>query len=144
MIRDRAGASRGTCPVASFEPAFALALGPDFNLYVTEENGDRVLKIDFTPQAATGGVRAGSDSAAVHGRVTANGVPTRYVFEYGATRRYGSSTAPLSAGDEIDAVPVSAVLVGLQPGKRYHYRLVATSDSGVRAGADRVLRTRPR
>jgi len=123
---------------------FALALGPDFNLYVTEENGNRVLQIDFTPRAVTGGARAGSDSAAVRGRITANGVPTRYRVEYGATRRYGSSTASVSAGQAIDAVRVSAVLIGLRPGKRYHYRLVAISDSGIRAGADRVLRTRPR
>jgi len=63
-------------------------------------------------------------------------------FEYGPQASYGQiapcSSLPSPAGG---AQEVSAQLVGLTPNATYHYRLIASSASGVQAGADQAFTT---
>ena len=71
---------------------------------------------------------------------------TRYHFEYGPTREYGSYSAEGDAGAATGAVPASMPIAGLSAGTKYHYRVVAwnaegSSDEGPSAGLDRTFRT---
>lgn len=106
------------------------------------------LILPATASAAQPVVRTGGSTsittttAIINGTVDANRAETTYHFEYGPTLAYGATTAPASAGARGRAVAVSAEIISLAPGTRYHYRLVARNRDGVDRGADRVLRTR--
>jgi hypothetical protein len=81
----------------------------------------------------------------LEGKVDPNGPDAHYYFEYGPTTSYGNSfpTPPgTDAGFGTSSVAASAKLSGLEPGKTYHYRLVASSWAGTSYGADRTFRTR--
>ena len=94
------------------------------------------------PSVSTGG--AGSvtqGSATVSGTVNPNGRTTTYSFQYGITTSYGSTTASQGAGSGATIVNVSANLSGLTAGATYHYRLYASSASGIAYGYDRTFTT---
>jgi hypothetical protein len=81
----------------------------------------------------------------LHALIDPNGVATHYQFEYGTTAAYGSS-APVpeeSVGAGETAQEVAVPVSGLQPGVRYHYRVVAVNGSGSTDGVDRVFTTIP-
>ncbi len=63
-------------------------------------------------------------------------------FEYGTSAAYTNTVPcaaiPAAAGG---SQPVSAAVSGLEPNTAYHYRVVASSASGERAGADATLTT---
>src|SRR5205807_6210008 len=80
-------------------------------------------------------------SATVSGAVNPDGRSTTYYFQYGKTTSYGSTTASRGAGSGTSPVNVSATLSGLNAGTKYHYRLEASSPSGVAYGYDRTFRT---
>ena len=93
------------------------------------------------PNVQTGAATAVTQiSAVLNGTVNPRGTATNYHFEYGPTAKYGSSTPTRSAGNSNSAATVKAVLAGLTPGTRYHFRLVANGD-GVTRGADRSFTT---
>ena len=94
------------------------------------------------PVAETGGVvRIARQRAAIRGTVEANGLATQYRLQYGRTRSYGMGSAG-DAGTSHEAREVKAILTGLRPGTRYHYRLVAVNAAGTTTGRDRVLKTK--
>jgi phosphodiesterase/alkaline phosphatase D-like protein len=95
------------------------------------------------PTASTrSATSVGSTAATLRGGVNPRGVQTSYWFEYGLTNTYGARTAPrtLSAGNSTRSV--SARLSGLEPGKTYHYRVVAQNQNGLTVGSDRSFTTR--
>jgi hypothetical protein len=86
--------------------------------------------------------------ATLNSTMDPDGNTTHYYFEWGRTKRYGSTSAappgvelPISApGDQHP----SAVAAGLTPETTYHYRVVATDPIfGVTYGADRTFTTEP-
>jgi hypothetical protein len=83
----------------------------------------------------------GVDSATVGGRIDANGGRTTFFVEYGTTTRYGNETDPQPAGSATDPVPVTASLSGLEPRRRYNWRLVATNPAGTTRGRNRTFTT---
>jgi hypothetical protein len=90
------------------------------------------------PAASTGGVRDVTTSAGtLTASVNPHGASTSYRFEYGASTSYGASSATASAGAGTRSIGVSARIGGLAAGKRYHYRIVATSSLGTTRGGDR-------
>ena len=94
------------------------------------------------PTVTTGGVRdTTTTGSTLTGSVTPRGAATTYRFEYGPTTSYGSATGPTDAGAGTRGVPARARIEGLQPGKRYHYRLVATNALGTSRGGDRSFVT---
>lgn len=96
------------------------------------------------PGVVTGPPSAvGTTGATVTGTVTPNGLATTWIVEYGRTTGYGIRTSPASAGSGTTAVAVSTRLLGLGPGLRYHYRLVATSAAGTTVGSDFSFATAP-
>jgi uncharacterized delta-60 repeat protein len=76
-------------------------------------------------------------SVTLNGTVNARGVDRDVVFEYGTTTAYGSTVAaapPVVSGDVV--TPVSAMVSGLLPHTRYHFRALAGSAMGGSAGAN--------
>jgi hypothetical protein len=93
------------------------------------------------PAAVTGSAsNLSANAATLNGSVNPNGRPTTWHFEAGTSTGYGTSTPAQNAGAGTGAVAVSAPLTGLQAGRTYHFRLVATSDAGTTRGADQTFR----
>ena len=74
-------------------------------------------------------------------RANPNGQATSVRFEYGRTTNYGSFTDRVDVGAGTRSVPVSIGLEGLQPNTRYHFRAVATNETGSTRSLDRSFRT---
>lgn len=94
------------------------------------------------PVVATG--LAGSltpQSASVVGTVNANGLKTRYFFDYGTNKKYGARTARQNAGAGATPLAATAGVTGLKSNTTYHYRLVAVNAKGTTRGADRTFKT---
>ena len=78
----------------------------------------------------------GGSSAVLHGNVNPNDRPATFLFEYGTTMAYGSTTALGSLPKSKSNKPVSANVVGLEAETTYHFRLVATNAKGTTRGLD--------
>jgi hypothetical protein len=74
-------------------------------------------------------------------RVDPSGQATTVRFEYGRSTSYGSFTDRVDVGTGTSAVPVSIPLEGLRPNTRYHFRAVATNDTGTTRSLNRSFRT---
>ncbi len=98
------------------------------------------------PLAATGPVSFATlslSSARVNATVNSRGLETTWWFEYGRTRGYGFRTGEARTAGSVD-LRVSALLTGLSPGVRWHYRVVARSAAGTSVGANASFATPPR
>jgi hypothetical protein len=94
------------------------------------------------PAATTGGAATVTfSSATLLGTVNPRGQATNFVFQYGATRAYGSQTPLSPAGGGTVAMRVSQPIAGLQALSKYHYRIVASSAAGTTTGSDRTFTT---
>jgi phosphodiesterase/alkaline phosphatase D-like protein len=76
-----------------------------------------------------------NSTAVVTGRVTPNGAPTTYWYEYGATSALGQKTAAQSIGSSFDAVPSPGYITGLHANTTYYFRLSAQNAYGTGSGA---------
>ena len=93
------------------------------------------------PGAVTGSASSVTGSSAtLNGSVDPNGLSTTWYFEYGTSTSYGSKTASATATGDT-AVAVGKSVTGLQSGRTYHFRLVATSDAGTTRGGDATFTT---
>jgi hypothetical protein len=83
--------------------------------------------------------------ATLTGSLDPDGLETRYFFEYGKTEGYGQVTPSLPGADVGTTAPgtvsVSADAEGLEPGTTYHFRIVATNETGETKGLDRTFTT---
>jgi hypothetical protein len=64
--------------------------------------------------------------------INPGGATTTWYVEYGPTPALGSSTPAIELPAGTDDIPVTAVLAGLQPRRRVHWRVVATNEAGTR------------
>ena len=146
-------AGTGTAPLTVFATVSNLNAGVTYHFRLVATNslgtargGDATFATTGAPAVTTGGVTLASlslSSARVNGTVNPHGLAVTRWFEYGRTRGYGFRTPELSAAGTVD-VPVSALLTGLAPGTRWHYRLVARSAAGTSVGSDASFATPPR
>lgn len=93
-------------------------------------------------EAATG---VTASTATLHGSLDPEGRATSYRFEYGATQAYGAS-APATeacAGSAYNDMAVSQQILGLEPSKTYHFRLVADRNPWLVDGRDQTFTTSP-
>ncbi len=103
---------------------------------------DGVLDIEGPPSATTeAATSVAKTEATLNGTVNPNGGETKYYFEYGLSKTYGSKTAEESAGSGTEAVKVSHAITGLTLHSTYHFRVVATNHAGTTYGADKVVFT---
>jgi hypothetical protein len=95
------------------------------------------------PSVATGAV-AGvtSTGATVNATVNPHALETTYVFQYGTSNAYGSSTTVTSVGSGTATVSVKQALAGLKSSTTYHYRVSATNAQGTVTGSDRSFKTK--
>ncbi len=102
----------------------------------------RPLGVPLPPTVATGAATAlAPTSATLNGLLTPGLAATTYRFEYGPTTAYGSTTPEQTVGAGREAATRSALLEGLEPGREYHARLVASNLAGTTAGGDVVFTT---
>jgi phosphodiesterase/alkaline phosphatase D-like protein len=142
-------AGSGTNAVSVSVPVSGLTRGRlyHYRLVATSDAGtsrgaDQTFSTTTSPVAVTGSASSiGLTSAKLNGTVTPNGQAATWFFEYGTTTRYGSRTATKSVGTGTRAVKVAASLTRLRTSTTYHYRLVATNDSGTSVGTNRSFST---
>jgi len=109
----------------------------------TTRGADVAFSTLGAPIVATGPVDLGSlsiGSARVNGTVNPRGSSTSWWFEYGRTRAYGFRTPATTSNGTADVL-ASAVLTGLSPGVRWHYRLIAQNVAGTSVGLDASFAT---
>ncbi|HEX9966514.1 MAG TPA: hypothetical protein VGB06_01070, partial [Solirubrobacterales bacterium] len=97
------------------------------------------------PVVATGQPSAiGVSTATLNGAVNPRGQATTYRFEYGPTTSYGTKVPVpnASVGSGTVDVAVSQAIAGLEAGREYHYRVVATNPEGTVFGDDAVFFTK--
>ena len=105
----------------------------------TVRGADRAFRTDPAPSVSTGGVDAVTiSSARLSGIVDPRNRGSAAWFEYGTSAALGSRTPEQAL---VTRTRVYGPLAGLQPGTRYHYRVVARSDAGTTAGATRTFST---
>jgi streptogramin lyase len=120
-----------------------IAPGPDGNMWFTENALlGRVARITLPPLVKPlAADQLGLTSARLRARVRPNSQATDYHFEYGKTTSYGQETDWAYAGNGYTLATVTQVVDGLDPATEYHYRVVASNDSGTSVGPDRVFKT---
>lgn len=108
----------------------------------TGRGGDAVFTTLVPPDTVTGAASGvGAATATLNGTVDANGRSTTFYFEYGTSTSYGTKTGVRSAGSATSVQPVSVTVSGLEPGRTYHFRIVASSDAGTSTGRDASFTT---
>jgi Ca2+-binding RTX toxin-like protein len=136
------GAGSGALTVST--PLTGLRPGVIYHARIVAQNaagaskgGDVTFATGAVPGVTTGPVfDIEPSTATVGGTVNPNGKDTTVWFEYGRTTDYGLRTSVQSIGAGTKDVAVQGALTGLQPGLRYHYRVVARSSAGTAAGRD--------
>ena len=143
-IGDGTGAQRGT-PVTV--KSGSMAVQERFTRISSGCNAEHALAMVgqlITPPTTTtlSATGVGTAGATLNGSVGAAGNFASVYFEYGTTTAYGSSIpaaqTPISA---INAIPVTANLIGLVPGTTYHFRVVVVISGITFKGQDQSFTT---
>ena len=120
-----------------------------FRVVASNPNGKGVgADVEFKPQGPPVISRefasdVNTDGAQINGTVSPEGIDTTYHFEYGTSTSYGTAVPlPDEALDSPTAKQaVSKILLGLNPGTVYHFRLVGSNVNGTKAGPDQTFET---
>ena len=142
-------AGSGTAAVDVSSALTGLHAGTTYHYRVVATNGagtshgtDAVFTTTVPPDVTTGAASSITASAAtLNGTVDPNSRATTFYFEYGTSTSYGTKTATKSAGSAASAQSESVGVSGLQTGRVYHFRIVASSDAGTTTGKDASFTT---
>ncbi len=94
------------------------------------------------PTVNTGSAASVTESSAtLNGTVNPNGTDTDGYFQYGMDQNYALVTTNTGMGSGRVNDPVSADISGLNESTTYHYRLLATNESGTSYGDDNTFTT---
>lgn len=115
------------------------------NQWQLQPGEDKTFLTHMPPTATTSeATDVTSNSAVFHGTANPNGNSTDAYFEY-SEECYWNCPAPQAAGQNVGSGTSPAALnikvTGLKPGKRYYYRLRASSDGGKSYGDQKMLFT---
>jgi hypothetical protein len=143
-----AGASRGVVSISAAVTELDPATVYHYRIVAVNAGGETVsgeqvfaTGAPSRPAVATGSASGVSPTGAtILGTVEPSGEATTYTWEFGTSAGYGS-TVYGSVGAEGIAESVSLTLTSLLPDTVYHYRLVATNESGIAYGADETFTT---
>ena len=142
--------SAGTNPVSVGTALSGLAPATEYHYRVAVENSAGIAygsDVAFTTAAAQPDVVTGIATSITHdgvdlaASVGTGGADTTYEFEYGRTAGYGAKSAAGTVAGVKASEQVSAKLTGLEPGARYHYRVVARNIAGATVGSDMTFTT---
>jgi len=144
-------AGAGEDPVAVSVPVAGLSAGTTYHYRIVASNEGDVTGADRTFRTASGpalpGITStaarevGPTSASLRSRIDPNRGATTYHFEYGLSSSYGSRTPERAIGSGDTGVAVAEAIGGLQPYRRYHFRVVATNEAGRRVSGNRTFTT---
>jgi hypothetical protein len=145
-----ANAGSGTSATSVSSNLSGLAPGTTYHYRIvatssagTSRGGDAVFTTLVPPVVSTESASSvTASSATLNGSVDPNGRATTYYFDYGTSTGYGARTATRSAGSSTSAQHASIGVSGLEAGRTYHFRLVATSDAGTSTGKDFTFATK--
>lgn len=142
------GAANANANPGSFNTSFAAAGLYNFTITCKDNAGNPVLGslgivvVLPKPSVTTGSANPISfNSATLNGSVNPNGYATTYLFNYGTTASYGSSTAATSAGAGSANLPVSTAVSGLTQNTPYHFQICATNIYVTTCGNDATFTT---
>lgn len=80
-------------------------------------------------------VAPSNSTAVVTGKVSPNGAPTVYWYEYGESTTLGSRTASQAIGSGFNEIASPGYITGLRANTRYNFRLTAQNSFGTVNGA---------
>jgi hypothetical protein len=98
---------------------------------------------DIDPPATGVATAISTSAGTLNGSVNPEGTRTSVSFQYGPTSGYGQSTPAQIIGPDGAPAFFTASIGGLAPSTTTHYRVVATTDFGVKVGADQLFTTMP-
>lgn len=117
-----------------------------YRVKATNANGwnhtfDNLVHTVAVLKAQTGAItNLASTSATFNGSLDPDGMATTYRFQYGLDTNYDLETEAEDAGSGTGSVSLSPVdVTKLQPGRTYHYRLVAENALGTTYAQDRTF-----
>jgi hypothetical protein len=129
----------GLTPGTSYHFAFVATNG-----YGSTDGTDTAFAtLAASPPAVTGesAENVMGSAAMVVASITANGVATSYVVNYGTSTAYGQQTAAVSIGSGTAPLEVGQALSGLVPATTYHFQFVVTNAGGTTNGFDTTFTT---
>jgi hypothetical protein len=83
----------------------------------------------------------GPSAATATGTIDPRGNATSVRVEYGKTKTYDRTTAPVDVGDGVDVTPFSITVSDLEPSSTYHYRVVGRNVAGETSSLDATFTT---
>ncbi len=86
-------------------------------------------------------VAPSNSTAVVTGKVTPNGAPTTYWYEYGESASLGKQTSSQAIGSGWSAIPSPGYITGLRANTSYYFRLSAKNSYGTVNGATQTFST---
>jgi hypothetical protein len=140
---EESGPVDGTGVQSVSAPVVNLGTGKEYQYRLVATNSLGTTRGPVQTFSRAGTVRAAE--ADLEARINPSGYSSTYRFEYGTTTAYGS-TVPVPEGDlgSGDAfVEVSDHITGLEPGRTYHFRLVATNKWGSATSDDTTFNFTP-
>ena len=112
------------------------------NSFGTTYGQDRTFTTSGPPRISMESASAvGQTGATLHAQINSGQLSTTYRFQYGETAAYGEETSEEALAAGSNFVARSAALEGLKLGTIYHYRVVATNESGTTTGPDKTFNT---
>jgi len=102
---------------------------------------DNVVHTVAVLNATTDGVtNLAANSATLNGSLDPDGMPTKYYFQYGVDTHYDLETEVKDAGSGSGEIALDPIdIKKLQPGRTYHYRLIAENALGTTKAQDRTF-----
>jgi hypothetical protein len=138
------------CQASLFGFPAGLGMGTDGQIYASmlEENKVDVLDLPMEPPTVSGQSvgNISTESAVVSSEVDPGYEVTEYGVEYGPADCSSNSCETAEGGTLkrfAHPVATAVALKGLEPGVKYHYRVVATNGQGTKFGPDRTFVTYP-
>jgi hypothetical protein len=147
LVYDSTGALQETiAPVqeaARFSSHAIAVNGANGQVYIGDDTHARIEAFGppvIVPDVTTNSPSVSGSSAILQGTVNPDGTHAECSFEYGTSTTYEHAVPCVAApGSGGTPVTVTAEVTGLKMATFYHYRLVATNENGVNAGADQTF-----
>jgi DNA-binding beta-propeller fold protein YncE len=132
------GSTEVSAEITNLPPITTLPVGTRYHYRLLAANRKGALGVGHDATAkttapplieATSTSHVAATSAQLEGTISANGLPTKYFFEYGPTTGYGQSTTPDKLTEDLfEPQKVKVTIEQLQRGVTYHFRLVAENE----------------